>query len=67
MPAASSFTRAEPQHLRRAVDADRLARARAEQLDHPSSARADVDQTSQRALAECAVDRPLDLALSDMK
>ena len=57
----------QPQHLGRAVDADRLGCARAEQLDHPAGAGADVDQAAERPFAKRAVDRPLDLALGDME
>ena len=57
----------QPKHLRRPVDADRLARARAEQFDHPPGAGADVDQPPERPLAERPVDRPLDLAFGDME
>ena len=57
----------QAQHLRRAVDADRLRRARAEQLDHPSGAGADIDQPAERALAQRAVDRALDLAFGDVE
>ena len=54
MPAASSLTRASAQHFGRAVDADRLAGARAEQLDHPAGAGADVDQAAERRLPSAA-------------
>ena len=57
----------QPQHFRRAVDADRLARTRPEQLDHPPGPGADVDQPAERALAKRAVDRALDLAFGDME
>ena len=57
----------QPQHLRRAVDPDRLAGARAEQLDHPAGAGADIDQPAERSLAERAVDRALDFAFGDME
>ena len=57
----------KPKHFRRAVDADRLARARAEQLDHPAGAGADIDQPAERPLAERRVDRVLDLAFGDME
>ena len=57
----------QAQHLRRAVDADRLARARAEQLDHPPGAGADIDQPAERPVAERPVDRPLDLAFGDVE
>ena len=40
----------QPQHLRRAVDADRLRGARAEQFDHPPGAGADIDQPPERSL-----------------
>ena len=42
----------EPKHLRRFVDADRLHGARAEQLDHPAGAGADVDQAAEVAAAQ---------------
>ena len=67
MPAASSLTRA-----RRSISDERsmpiaCARARAEQLDHPPGAGADIDQPAERRAAERPVDRPLDLAFGDMK
>ena len=40
---------------------------RAEQLDHPAGAGADVDEPAEMALAERPVDRPLDLALGDVQ
>ena len=57
----------QPQHFRRAVDADRLRGARPEQLDHPAGAGADVDQPAERPVAERAVDRLLDLAFGDVE
>ena len=48
MPAASSFDPGEPEHVGRAVDADRLPRGAPEQLDHPAGAGADVDQAAER-------------------
>ena len=57
----------KPEHLRRAVDADRLAGARAEQFDHPAGAGADVDEAAERPLAKRAIDRALDLALGDVE
>ena len=57
----------QAKHLRRAVDTDRLRRARAEQLDHPARAGADIDEAAERALAERAIDRALDLAFGDVK
>ena len=57
----------EPKHVRRAVDPDRLARARPEQLDHPAGAGADIDQAAERPVAERVVDRPLDLAFGDVE
>ena len=67
MPAASQLDPREAQHFRRAVDADRLRRARAEQFDHPPGAGADIDQPAERPLAKRAVDRALDLALGDVE
>ena len=57
----------QPEHFRRAVDADRVASTRAEQLDHPAGAGADVDEAAEDAVAERPVDRPLDLALGDVQ
>ena len=67
MPGGLELDPGQAQHFRRAVDADRLARARAEQLDHPAGAGADVDQPAERSLAERSVDRALDLAFGDME
>ena len=52
----------QPKHLRRSVDADRIGRARGEQLDHPPGAGADIDEPPERPLAKRAVDRLLDIA-----
>src|SRR5689334_18457712 len=55
------------EHLGRAVNANGLARARSEQLDHASSARSDVDEASQRPLAEDAVDGELYFAFGHVQ
>ena len=57
----------QAQHFRRAVDPDRLRRARAEQLDHPPGAGADVEQPAERSRAERSINRALDLAFGDME
>ncbi len=57
----------EAQHLRRPVDSNRLARARAEQFDHPAGARPDVEQAAEGPTAEQPVDRALDLAFGDVE
>ena len=68
MPAASSLTRAS-----RSISDERsmpiaCAGARAEQLDHPPGAGADVDQPAERrVLPKRALDRPLDLAFGDVE
>ena len=40
---------------------------RREQFDHPPRAGADIDQPSDRAVGQRAVDGPLDLALGDVE
>jgi hypothetical protein len=57
----------EAEHFRRSVDADRLAGARAEQLDHPAGAGADVDQGPQAVSVQRPADGALDLGLRDME
>ena len=55
------------EHLRRPINADRLAGARTEKLDHAPGAGADIHQHAKRLLAQRGPDRPLNLDLSDVE
>ena len=57
----------QPQHLGRAVDAERLRSRAGRTVRSFGRAGADIDQAAERSFAQRIVDRPLDLAFGDME